>query len=274
MATSRICSIPNYGKQRAKRGEAQRFFDEIIPAHEGNECLIWPFALSTTGYASLGAGVVSRLVCEERHGPPPTPDHEAAHSCGNRPCVNRRHLSWKTSKENHDDRLTHGTHSRREQNGRSKLTETDVSEIRSLKGVMSQCKLAVLYGVSQSSISLIQSGKNWPLLTLAAAALAVIFFTPPAFAATKTCVIVYSGGTDGNWQEKEEHEFAHALGWEHPNKLSTFGRAYQPPAKYKKLYRGWKAGAYEPPCNLIAHHVSVKEAKRLCDGHFGCQWFE
>jgi hypothetical protein len=31
-----------------------------------------------------------------------------------------------------------------------------------------------------------------------------------------TCVIVYSGGADGNWQEKRDHEIAHCNGWVHP----------------------------------------------------------
>lgn len=102
---------------------------------------------------------------------------------------------------------------------------------------------------------------------------ALLLSASPALAA-KTCVIVYSGGTNGDWREKEEHEFAHALGWEHPTKLSTFGRSFPVPASYKKLYRQWKAGKFEPPCKLQARHVSVSEAKRLCDGHFGCQWFK
>ncbi|WP_292637037.1 hypothetical protein [Mesorhizobium sp.] len=50
---------------------------------------------------------VSRLVCEEVHGPPPSPDHEAAHSCdnGDLGCATKRHLSWKTPKENTADKF-------------------------------------------------------------------------------------------------------------------------------------------------------------------------
>jgi hypothetical protein len=89
-----------------------------------------------------------------------------------------------------------------------------------------------------------------------------------------TCVIVFSAGTNGNWQEKEMHEFAHAIGWEHPQKANAFGKAFPVPMSYQRLYHQWKAGKFEPGCNLVVHRVSVAKAKQLCDGHFGCQWFE
>lgn len=45
--------------------------------------------------------------------------------------------------------------------GRAKLTEDKASEIRELKGCVSQRKLAVQFGVSRSAIQLVQSGRNW-----------------------------------------------------------------------------------------------------------------
>lgn len=47
--------------------------------------------------------LVSRLVCEWYNGPPPTPEHEAGHTCplGERClCINPHHLTWQTREEN------------------------------------------------------------------------------------------------------------------------------------------------------------------------------
>jgi hypothetical protein len=47
---------------------------------------------------------VARLVCEETNGPPPTPEHLAAHNtpngCVGEACVNGGHLRWATKREN------------------------------------------------------------------------------------------------------------------------------------------------------------------------------
>lgn len=50
-------------------------------------------------------------MCQKAHGDPPSPKHDAAHSCGrgHEGCVNPNHLSWKTKKQNQADRITHGT---------------------------------------------------------------------------------------------------------------------------------------------------------------------
>ena len=52
---------------------------------------------------------VARVVCEEAHGPPPSPKHEAAHNtpngCVGGLCVNGNHLRWATKSENQLDVL-------------------------------------------------------------------------------------------------------------------------------------------------------------------------
>lgn len=84
-------------------------------AYEGDDCLTWPFLKSPRGYARMHVNGrdkrVSRLVCEEAYGTPPTPDHHAAHSCGkgHLACVTKRHLRWATPVENAADKIIHGT---------------------------------------------------------------------------------------------------------------------------------------------------------------------
>jgi hypothetical protein len=79
-----------------------------------------------------------------------------------------------------------------------------------------------------------------------------------------TCVIVYSGGTNGDWVQKRNHEVAHCNGWVHPVKPDPTGPAYAPPAQYVHTYPG----------RLIEHHVNLPTAQRLCAGHYACQWFQ
>lgn len=150
---------------RAKRGEAQAFIAQAL-ASNTDECIIWPYALSTHGYAYAGQcngdapGLVSRRVCASKHGPCP-PKHEAAHSCRTPACINPNHLSWKTPKENTADRKLHGTENIGERNGRSKLTLADVAKIREAKGKKYLAVLAKEFGISRAQVSLILSGKSW-----------------------------------------------------------------------------------------------------------------
>lgn len=151
------------------QSEVQKYYLNVVLNYEGEECLIWPFA-TVNGYGCMRRngekGNVSRFLCADVNGPPPTPKHEAAHSCGRGAdgCVTRVHLSWKTRAENQADRLDHGTHNRGERQGASKITEQQAREILSLKGIEPQSSLAARYGISRSAVSDIHVGKNWSWL--------------------------------------------------------------------------------------------------------------
>ena len=133
--------------------------------YEGNECLPWPFAHNGEGYGLLAHEgkmcLVSRLVCEERHCPPPTPKHEAAHSCGKgeHGCTTQAHLSWKTHRENEADKLLHGTSNRGERNGLAKLDADAVLAIRADK--RPQRLIAADFGISQTLVSQIVRSEGW-----------------------------------------------------------------------------------------------------------------
>lgn len=153
------------------KGEPQAYYRDVVLAYDGDACLIWPYG-KTDGYGSMlrigkGVGIVSRFVCEDAHGPAPTRQHEAAHSCGNGHlgCVAKRHVSWKTPKENAADKIAHGTVKRGRAHKSVKLTEENVREIRSLKGTISQRKLAARFGVSAGAIQCIFQGRNWAWLS-------------------------------------------------------------------------------------------------------------
>lgn len=151
-------------------GEPMRYFREVVLTYDGDQCLTWPFSRNDSGYGKLRVDGrdhrVTRLVCEHINGPAPSPLHEAAHSCGrgHGGCVAKRHLSWKTPKENQADKLIHDTHRRGERQPRSKLTERDVHEIRATKGKVSQREIAAKFGVNQTTISHIHAGRIWAWL--------------------------------------------------------------------------------------------------------------
>lgn len=194
MADLRICSIPDCRKPVYGRGwcgahyrrwfrygnpmggdtprgdtlgSPSRFYREVVLIYDGDECLIWPFAIDGGGYGRLRWNgkhtTVSRLVCEALNGSPPTPAHDAAHSCGNGHlgCVAKRHLSWKTKTENQRDRINHGTVCDGERHPLAKLTEADVREIRALRGSCTQREIAARFRVSESLIGLIHQRKLW-----------------------------------------------------------------------------------------------------------------
>lgn len=139
-------------------------------SYEGDECLDWPFTKSPNGYGMASFNGVrsnaSRVMCFLAHGEPPTPKHEAAHSCGkgHEGCTNPRHLSWKTSAENSADAVAHGTWKHGEMDPRAKLTEGDVRMIRSMSASRTQSEIADMFGVDQGHVSNIIKRKAWAWL--------------------------------------------------------------------------------------------------------------
>lgn len=190
MATTRICSVPDCGKPVKGRGwcaahyhrwtrhgdpmggntpygEAARFLETVVLSHQGEECLLWPYAKMGNGYAELRlngrAVLVSREVCRRINGAPPTPKHEAAHSCGNGHlgCVSPKHLRWATSAENKEDQLAHGSRARGEKMGSARLTERQAREIKAAGKNDSYVAIAARYGVSEATIRDILSRRTW-----------------------------------------------------------------------------------------------------------------
>lgn len=154
---------------RTPDGEPLAFLEEALGA-DTDECIVWPFGRGSDGYARVWfdgrVRPASRIVCERVHGAPPTPKHEAAHSCGkgHEGCINHRHLRWASPAENCADTLIHGTSARGERQGNSKLTEADVREIRSLLGTMKRAEIADRFGVSGKTIGAIHRRENWAWL--------------------------------------------------------------------------------------------------------------
>lgn len=145
------------------RGKNYRWLADHV-SYTGDDCLAWPFGKSN------GYGIFSfngkmqwahRFMCELVHGPCPGTNYHAAHSCGrgHLGCINPRHLSWQTISQNALDRTKHGT--RNVWGSKGKLSEAQASEIRALRGKISQYEIGKLYGVCSATISAVQLGKSW-----------------------------------------------------------------------------------------------------------------
>lgn len=134
---------------------------------QGLDCLPWPF-----GRANNGRGGVTiegklqspaRAMCIIAHGEPSADRPHATHSCGNGHlgCCNPNHLRWASVSQNMLDKIAHGTDPRGEKHGSAKLSNSQVLEIRSLKGKVPQSQIASRFGVSKTCVSQIMTGTRW-----------------------------------------------------------------------------------------------------------------
>lgn len=130
--------------------------DHIDYPHE-DYCLIWPFA-TFNGYGTFVEDgkkrFAHRVICDLKNGPPPTPKHQAAHSCnrGRFGCVNPHHLRWKTQSENLLEAPSRP---------KIKLCLEQAMEIRSIKGLEPCETTAERFGVTECTIRDIQDGRTW-----------------------------------------------------------------------------------------------------------------
>jgi len=156
-----------YGDPLHEKPHPARDFLYSILMRTDTECIIWPFSRNQSGYGAVRISGLPqgahRAVCTLVHGPAPTKDGHAAHSCGNGHlgCVNPNHLGWKSPKENTADQIGHGTRLTGRRKPAAKLTEDQARYIRENYPTEGCAALARRFNVSRWSIHNIYKGKRW-----------------------------------------------------------------------------------------------------------------
>jgi hypothetical protein len=140
-----------------------------------NDCWVWKRS-KNKGYGQSGLKGKSikahRLSYLTFVGEIPNNLH-VLHTCDNPTCVNPKHLFLGTNQDNMNDKVNKNRQAKGEDNGRSKLVQEEVDEIRTLysaeleerakgKGTqLTQKELAKRFKVSQAEINDILNNKRW-----------------------------------------------------------------------------------------------------------------
>ncbi len=144
-------------------------FNSKIDKSSPNGCWEWTAGAIRNGYGRFklhGKDVLAHRVAYKIYVGDIPDGLFVCHSCDNPRCCNPAHLWLGTNADNTKDMVEKGrcrsAGPRGEQNGMSRLTKADVLEIKSKRAYgTNQYVLAKEYGVSQSLISLVCSGKVW-----------------------------------------------------------------------------------------------------------------
>lgn len=157
-----------------RKNNAQDFWGKIDIENSIKVCWEWKGKRGTKEYAETrwhGKSIrCHRKAYELWYGDIPE-GMLVCHKCDNPPCCNPYHLFLGTHQDNVDDRERKGRnkmpHSKGEEHGIHKLTESQVLEIVKLyyRGNYSYYSLADKYNVSFSNIRKIITGQTWGWLT-------------------------------------------------------------------------------------------------------------
>ena len=134
-----------------------------IPVSESG-CWIWVASSDRNGYGKVKVNKQNlrahRWSWELHNGTIPD-DMQVLHRCDVPSCVNPEHLFIGTNQDNVDDRESKGRSYKLPIHRTNKVSESDVLEIRRLKGTVRVVDLASRYGLHYSQISRIQNRRYW-----------------------------------------------------------------------------------------------------------------
>lgn len=165
--------IPGLPGYEASRCGSIRSIDRVIEMKNGRKRLhrgvvlrsgyhSAKFRYPQVNFGKMGTYTVHYLVAITWIGPKPGDSYQVRHLDGNPENCTAYNLKWGLPVDNQEDRFLHGTASIGELHGMSVLTADDVIEIRkSLAAKVPQSRIAKMFGISQSQVSHINTGRNW-----------------------------------------------------------------------------------------------------------------
>jgi len=162
MTTPTLIELPEL-----EQGDIDRFYRYVKMA-DPESCWEWQSTRNNSGYGKFWlhgrTDLAHRVSYRIANGPIPN-GHQIRHMCDNPTCVNPRHLLTGTGKQNARDALNRGRYRWGDRNGRAKLTEDQVCEIKTCWSAgESQVSMAKRFRVSRAAIQWILNGKNWTRL--------------------------------------------------------------------------------------------------------------
>lgn len=173
---SRQCLFPSLARSPMNRTPLDERFRSRFFIEPNSGCWLWEGSVSTTGYGVIGRGgrggtniFAHRLSWELHRGPIPegVGPHGTCvlHKCDTPMCVNPAHLFLGSQADNMADLVAKGRQAKNrrlpkgERHPNAKLTENDVSEIKSCRD--SGVTMSKRFGVSPAHISRIRLGQSW-----------------------------------------------------------------------------------------------------------------
>ena len=143
-----------------------RIIENITP--DINMCKNWPMGISKTGYGVYSIDNITysvhRLLFTTLNSEVDCDGFVIRHKCDNRSCCNIDHLEIGTQSENIMDASRRKRLLLGEKNNMSRLTESQVIEIRNSYPEKSTVDLAKIYGVAPGNIRDAITGRTWAYL--------------------------------------------------------------------------------------------------------------
>jgi hypothetical protein len=140
----------------------QRFMAKVSITPK-TDCWLWQATKNKDGYGHFGVAaslprkahrVSYEMFCEE------IPAGKIiCHRCDNPSCVNPDHLFVGSHADNSRDRDDKGRQALGRRNGKSRLSEDDIPEIRASS--LSERATAKQFGVHRGTVNAIKSGRTW-----------------------------------------------------------------------------------------------------------------
>jgi predicted XRE-type DNA-binding protein len=146
----------------------ERFWTKVIKGESPDDCWGWTDAPNKLGgYGRIqvdGKHIRAHRISWEIHNGPIPDGLDVLHDCDNPLCSNYRHLFLGTHTDNMRDKVRKGRANLPvgDKHHNSKLTQAIVTQIKEkLANGISQSVLALHFGIHQTTISQIATGKTW-----------------------------------------------------------------------------------------------------------------